>query len=56
MCRLLLSQHLHKLPIVVLSRLSPFTSVILSPTHKPARSVSEEGVVGREPLGEKSPG
>uniref|UniRef100_A0A8C3YMK9 Uncharacterized protein n=1 Tax=Catagonus wagneri TaxID=51154 RepID=A0A8C3YMK9_9CETA len=30
------------LPIVVLSRLSPFTSVILSPTHRPALSAAGE--------------
>lgn len=53
MCRRLLPvSTFTALPIVVLSRLSPFTSVILSPTHKPARSVSGEGVVGRGPWGE----
>uniref|UniRef100_A0A4X1U2F2 Uncharacterized protein n=1 Tax=Sus scrofa TaxID=9823 RepID=A0A4X1U2F2_PIG len=39
MCRRLLPvSTFTALPIVVLSRLSPFTSVILSPTHRPARS------------------
>lgn len=43
MCRrLLLVSSLTALPIVVLSRLSPFTSVILSPTHRPARSAQEQ--------------
>uniref|UniRef100_A0A8C8URV3 Uncharacterized protein n=1 Tax=Peromyscus maniculatus bairdii TaxID=230844 RepID=A0A8C8URV3_PERMB len=46
MCRqLLLVSSLTALPIVVLSRLSPFTSVILSPTHRPARSAPERGRV-----------
>lgn len=43
MCRqLLLVSSRTALPIVVLSRLSPFTSVILSPTHRPARSAQEQ--------------
>lgn len=46
MCRqLLLVSSRTALPIVVLSRLSPFTSVILSPTHRPARSAQEQGRV-----------
>ena len=44
MCRRLLPvSTFTALPIVVLSRLSPFTSVILSPTHRPARSAPGEG-------------
>lgn len=44
MCRRLLPvSTFTALPMVVLSRLSPFTSVILSPTHRPARSVPREG-------------
>lgn len=43
------------LPMVVLSRLSPFTSVILSPMHRPARSAPGEAVAGVGHL-EKSPG
>uniref|UniRef100_A0A8C6H233 Uncharacterized protein n=1 Tax=Mus spicilegus TaxID=10103 RepID=A0A8C6H233_MUSSI len=56
MCRqLLLVSSRTALPIVVLSRLSPFTSVILSPTHRPARSAQEgwrygSGPVHREPV------
>lgn len=44
------------LPMVVLSRLSPFTSVILSPTHRPARSAPGEGVSWHGPLGTIPPG
>uniref|UniRef100_A0A673UQZ7 Uncharacterized protein n=1 Tax=Suricata suricatta TaxID=37032 RepID=A0A673UQZ7_SURSU len=53
MCRRLLPvSTFTALPMVVLSRLSPFTSVILSPTHRPARSAPGEGVAGTGLLGE----
>uniref|UniRef100_A0A671EA04 Uncharacterized protein n=1 Tax=Rhinolophus ferrumequinum TaxID=59479 RepID=A0A671EA04_RHIFE len=61
MCRRLLPvRTFTALPIVVLSRLSPFTSVILSPTHRPARSApgKKDGLHGplrRSPQHEAEP-
>uniref|UniRef100_A0A8C6A9L6 Uncharacterized protein n=1 Tax=Marmota marmota marmota TaxID=9994 RepID=A0A8C6A9L6_MARMA len=53
MCRRLLPvSTFTALPMVVLSRLSPFTSVILSPTHRPARSVPESGEEADLPTGQ----
>uniref|UniRef100_A0A8C8ZFH6 Uncharacterized protein n=1 Tax=Prolemur simus TaxID=1328070 RepID=A0A8C8ZFH6_PROSS len=54
MCRRLLPVNIFTaLPMVVLSRLSPFTSVILSPTHRPARSAPEDGGGWHGALGER---
>lgn len=53
MCRRLLPvSTFTALPMVVLSRLSPFTSVILSPTHRPARSARGGGGAGMGPVGQ----
>uniref|UniRef100_A0A2K5RF98 Uncharacterized protein n=1 Tax=Cebus imitator TaxID=2715852 RepID=A0A2K5RF98_CEBIM len=56
MCRQLLPvSTFTALPMVVLSRLSPFTSVILSPTHRPARSAPQDGSGWHGTLGRRVP-
>uniref|UniRef100_A0A8D2K4F3 Uncharacterized protein n=1 Tax=Theropithecus gelada TaxID=9565 RepID=A0A8D2K4F3_THEGE len=56
MCRWLLPvSTFTALPMVMLSRLSPLTSVILSPTHRPARSAPQDGSGWHGALGRRVP-